>query len=107
MNVTLFFCLWLGLLVYVVTFTALTVTLNLRLRNHYPQIYEAVGKPRLFSRYPDFLWELPAHRAVLGDRDWRLRMLLVRLYWLGMAAALAAAVSAAWSIFGAHRSSAR
>lgn len=102
MSVTLFFCLWLGVLAFVLTFTVLSVTLNLRLRNRYPDIYDAVGKPRLFSRYPDFLWELPAHRAALSDGDWRLRTWLVRLYWLGMAAALAAAVSAVWDIFTAH-----
>lgn len=102
MSITLFLCLWLGVLVFVAGFATLSITLNLRLRRRYPSVYEAVGKPRLFSRYPDFLWELPAHRAVLSEGDWRLRTWLVWLHGLGVVAALAVAIWSAWDIFTAH-----
>ncbi len=88
--------------VYVLVFTSLSIGLNLRLRSRYPQIYEAVGKPRLFSRYPDFLWDLSTHRKALGVGDWRLRTVAIWLYCLGMVAALGVGLWSGWQFFQAR-----
>ena len=98
MSGTLFLCLWITVMLIMVIATVLSIKLNLRLRDHYPQIYEDVGKPRMLSRRQDFLWRLVPHRKTLSEADWRLRTILVWLYWTTMVIAVVTAVTAAWPV---------
>ena len=97
MNGALFLCVWALLVIFIVIATILSIKLNLRLRDHYPQIYEDIGRPSLFSRSPDFLWRLVPHRKALSEADWQLRTILVRLYWVIMAVVVTTAIAAGWS----------